>query len=191
VITREVQAPGVDSVLADDRRGGALAVEFLHGLGHRRIAHVASRSSLPYGGRRDGYLEAMGRLGLAPLVVEEAMDEQGGRRAMEAMLAQATEPPTAVFANNDLAALGVLAALANAGLRVPEDVSVLGYDDTAIAASEVVQLSSIDQHGRRLGRLGAEQLLRRIAGDEGAPSVQRLVPEIVARRSVAPPPGSR
>ncbi|WP_052226256.1 LacI family DNA-binding transcriptional regulator [Microbacterium mangrovi] len=187
VITRELSAPGVDSVLADDQLGGSLAVEFLNELGHTRIAHVASRSTLPYGSRRAGYLDAMTRLGLEPLIVEENMTEHGGRRAMEQILRSASPRPTAVFANNDLAALGVLAALSNAGLSAPEDVSVIGYDDTALARSDVVQLSSVDQHGRGLGRIAAEQLLRRIAGEDGASVVRRFPPRIVPRHSVAPP----
>ncbi|KHK97803.1 hypothetical protein LK09_09945 [Microbacterium mangrovi] len=187
VITRELTAPGVDSVLADDRLGGRLAVEFLNELGHDRIAHIASRATLPYGSRRAGYVEAMTRLGLEPLVVEESMTERGGHRAMGEILRTASTRPTAVFANNDLAALGALGALASAGLSVPRDVSVLGYDDTAFAASDVVQLSSVDQHGRDLGRGAAEQLLRRIAGEDGAPVVRRLAPRIVPRQSVAPP----
>ncbi|MFJ4172361.1 LacI family DNA-binding transcriptional regulator [Paenarthrobacter sp. NPDC089714] len=187
VITREIHAPGIDSVLADDLQGGELAVDFLHSLGHRRIAHIANRSALPYGSRRSGYFSAMLRHGLEPLVVEEDMTESGGYRAMEAIMAASPKPPTAVFANNDMAGSGALAALARAGLRVPEDVSVLGFDNTDLAASDLIQLSSVDQHSRELGKLGADQLLRRIAGDSGASTVRKLQPQLVPRRSTTAP----
>lgn len=180
---------GVDSVAADEVRGGELAVEHLHALGHRGIAHIAVPQGSPYGDRRAGYASAARRLGLRELVVEEEMTEAGGRRAMEMMLGL-SETPSAVFANNDLSALGAMSAVRAAGLRVPEDVSVLGYDDTALAASDLVQLSSIDQHSREIGRLGAARLLSRLAG-EALPPQGALAPRLIPRASTAPPPPLR
>ncbi len=92
---------------------------------------------------------------------------------------------TAVFAANDVMALGAMSGLAARGLRVPEDVSVMGYDDTPLAASSYVGLTSIDDRSVEIGRGAGERLLARIA-DPGAPGQETLVePRLVARRTTA------
>lgn len=192
VITRDLELPGVDSVMTNDFRSGALAVEHLHGLGHRRIAHVDISEWIPYTARREGYLHAMKDLGLAPLLVHSDMTERGGRAVMEQFLASGAELPTAVFAHNDLTAIGVMEALMAAGLRVPEDVAVVGCDNIEVAASPLIGLTSIDQHPAELGRLAARAMLDRIDGADGAgvPAVSRkLEPVLLVRRSSDPAAG--
>jgi DNA-binding LacI/PurR family transcriptional regulator len=186
VITRALEADGVDSVLTDDFRSGALAVEHLHALGHRRIAHVDISDWLPYTERREGYLHAMRRFGLEPMLVHSDMTERGGREVMESFLASAAEPPTAIFAHNDLTAIGIMEALAARGLSVPGDVAVVGCDNIELAASPLIGLTSIDQHARELGRVAAQVMLDRIAGTGGPELIRKLEPALMVRRSSDP-----
>lgn len=183
VITRELGIDGVDSVLADDFRSGGLAVEHLHGLGHRRIAHVDKPGWLPYTRRRQGYLHAMAQFGLEPLLLHGDMTERGGRKVMEEFLTSGAELPTAIFADNDLTAMGVMAALSAHGVDVPGHVAVMGCDNTDVAASPLIGLTSIDEQARELGRIAAGVMLDRLAGGDGPASTRRLDPTLVVRRS--------
>lgn len=186
VVTRELKADGVDSVLTDDFRSGALAVEHLHSLGHRRIAHVDISDWLPYTERREGYLHAMRQFGLEPLLVHSDMTERGGRAVMENFLASGAELPTAIFAHNDLTAIGIMEALAAHGLSVPGDVAVVGCDNIEVAASPLIGLTSLDQHARELGRVAAQVMLDRVAGTGGPELTRKLEPALMVRRSSDP-----
>ena len=186
VITRELQADGVDSVLTDDFRSGALAVEHLHALGHRRIAHVDISDWLPYTERREGYRHAMQQFGLEPLLVHSDMTERGGRAVMENFLASGAGLPTAIFAHNDLTAIGIMEAMAAHRLSVPGDVALVGCDNIEVAASPLIGLTSIDQHARELGRVAARVMLDRIAGSAGPTITRKLEPVLMVRRSSDP-----
>ncbi|MFF1253601.1 LacI family DNA-binding transcriptional regulator [Pseudarthrobacter sp. NPDC058329] len=186
VITRQLEADGVDSVLTDDFRSGALAVEHLHRLGHRRIAHVDISDWLPYTARREGYLHAMEQFGLEPMLVHSDMTERGGREVMEKFLASGATLPTAIFAHNDLTAIGIMEALAAHGLSVPGDVAIVGCDNIEVAASPLIGLTSIDQHAGQLGREAAQAMLDRIAGSSGPGLTRKLDPVLVVRRSSSP-----
>lgn len=190
VITREVDVSGVDSASASDFRGAQLAVEHLQQLGHKRIMHVAKPPGVPYPGRRLGYVDAMERQGLAPVIITADMTERGGRQAIDDYLDSGAEVPTAIFADNDLVALGVLDALSSRNLSVPETVSVVGYDNTELAGSQMVGLTSVDHHARELGRLAATTILRRLQGDTDTSSIKTHVdPLLVVRRTTAAPSG--
>lgn len=189
VITRELKVDGVDSVLTDDFRSGALAVEHLHGLGHRRIAHVDISDWLPYTDRREGYLHAMKQFGLEPMLVHSDMTERGGRNVMERFLASGAVLPTAIFAHNDLTAIGIMEALATHGLRVPDDVAIVGCDNIELAASPLIGLTSIDQHAGELGRVAAQVMLDRLAGSAGPAVTRKLEPALVVRSSSDPGAG--
>jgi DNA-binding LacI/PurR family transcriptional regulator len=178
--------PGIDSALCDDQAGAQLAVSHLHALGHRRIAHLASPQRDGYQGRRRGYQAAMADRGLAPLVVEVEYTQAAAAEATTRLLALA-EPPSAIFANNDVAALGVMDALDAGGLVVGEDVSVVGYDNTPVAQLPAVSLTSVDQHTALLGRNAAELALRRAARPDEAIEHRTSQPELVVRRSSRPP----
>lgn len=189
VITRELEADGVDAVLTDDFRSGGLAVEHLHGLGHRKIAHMGISDWLPYTARREGYLHAMVQFALEPMLISSDMTRRGGRTAMEQFLGSGGQPPTAIFAHNDLSAIGVMEALQAHGLAVPEDMAVVGCDNIEVAASPLVGLTSLDQHARDLGRVAAQVMLDRLDGAGGPAVTRRLEPDLVVRRSSAPPTG--
>lgn len=182
--TREV--PGLDSVLSDPRAGAELAVRHLHGLGHRRIWHIAPPVGSVFHHRSDSYEACMRELGLEPVVVHSGYRQSDAARAAATMLDD-PRPPTAIFANNDVAALGVLDALGERGLRAPKDVSLIGFDNTPTAALPGISLTSVDQHARRLGRLAAEAALRRISTPDAAPLVRVLDPLLVVRGSTGVP----
>jgi DNA-binding LacI/PurR family transcriptional regulator len=186
VITREMEIEGVDSVLADDYRSGALAVEHFHALGHRRIAHVDKPGWLPYTTRRLGYLHAMEQFGLEPLLLHGDMTERGGRRVMEEFLASGAALPTAIFADNDLTAIGVMEALSSQGVDVPGEVAVAGCDNIEMAASPLIGLTSIDQQARELGRIAARVMLQWLSGLTGPPVTEKLEPTLMVRRSSDP-----
>ncbi|MEU1003856.1 LacI family DNA-binding transcriptional regulator [Streptomyces tibetensis] len=195
VVGRHGHSPVYDTVVADDVAGAALVVEHLAGLGHRRIAHVEHHETdptrtaeMPNAQRADGYRRAMRSLGLdAEIdVVSTTYTQQGGYLGAKELLARALRP-TAVFAGADIVAMGVLEAVGEAGLSVPGDLSVVGYDNTTFAALGPISLTSVDQAGREIGRNAARLLLERIA-DRGKPSVQvKLSPTLVERRTTARP----
>jgi DNA-binding LacI/PurR family transcriptional regulator len=189
LITRELDLDGVDSVLADDFRSGALAVEHFHELGHRHIGYVDKPGWLPYTSRRAGYLHAMQQFDLKPIMLHGDMTERGGRKVMEEFLASSAVLPTAIFADNDLTAIGVMEALATNGLAVPGDVAVVGCDNIEIAGSPLIRLTSIDQHARELGRIAAGVMLGRLAGETGPAVTRKLEPTLMVRRSSDPRAG--
>ncbi|MEU0894406.1 LacI family DNA-binding transcriptional regulator [Streptomyces massasporeus] len=186
--SREPAPPGVDVVAGDDERGALLVAEHLIGLGHRRIAHIAG-----YGAvgelRRRSFEATMRRHGLADEVMVEPSDmtEEGGYRTTVRLLSR-PDRPTAVFAVNDIAAIGVLSAAEELGLRVPRDLSVVGYDNTSIARLRHVWLTTVDNSSHEVGRRAAQCLLERFEAAGGAGRVQLATPTLEIRGSTAPAP---
>lgn len=178
----------VDSVVTDDVAGAGLAVDHLVGLGHAHIAHISGGSGAGARARATGFRAAMRRHGLADRarIVEGDYTEAGGIKGVDQLLEDGP-PPTAVFAANDQAALGALRALSEAGLRVPEDVSVIGYDDTYLAAFEHIRLTSVHQQRVAMGRTALELLLERIDGGRTGSRHITLAPGLTVRGSTAAP----
>ncbi|MFF3493201.1 LacI family DNA-binding transcriptional regulator [Streptomyces sp. NPDC002795] len=180
------------SVSVDDVNGGALAVRHLIDAGHRSIAYVSGPRTLnQVEDRRQGALRALNEAGLPSSVLRELpterLDVAAGRDA-GARLLGLTERPTAVFCANDLLALGVLQSLYAAGVRVPDDIAIVGYDDIEFAAAAAVPLTSVRQPAVHMGALAADLLLEEIeAADEpGRVHEHRRVvlqPELVVRGS--------
>jgi DNA-binding LacI/PurR family transcriptional regulator len=187
LVARTSRSAAVDSVANDDRAGARVAVEHLVSLGHRHIAHVDGGDGAGAQARRRGFLEAMGDMGLASSAVVARGDytEAGGASGIDLLLARG-RPPTAVFVANDLAAVGALHALERKGLRVPEDVSVVGYDNTALAALGHINLTTIDQPRRKLGATAVRLLLERL--EKGRRRARHVVlpPSLVVRGTTAP-----
>ncbi|MFD5572544.1 LacI family DNA-binding transcriptional regulator [Streptomyces cadmiisoli] len=182
---REPVPPGVDVVAGDDTYGARLATEHLVGLGHRRIAHIAG-----YGAvgdlRRDSFETTMRAHGLADGAVVESGDltEEGGYRATVRLLSR-PDRPTAVFAVNDITSVGVLSAADELGLRVPRDLSVVGYDNTSISRLRHVWLTTVDNAGHEVGRRAARALLDRIEGRGGPGGVRLTAPTLEIRGTTA------
>jgi DNA-binding LacI/PurR family transcriptional regulator len=183
--TREVA--GLDCVLSDPVRGAALVVQHLIGLGHRRIAHIAWPEGNVFHNRADGYVDAMKAAGLKPWLVHAGF-RQSDAATVAGELLDAPNPPTAIFANNDVGALGVLDALAARGLRAPDDLSVVGYDNTPTSALPGISLTTVDQQAHRMGLLAAETAVRRSHDPDGLPVVRILDPSLIVRESSGPPP---
>ncbi|MBV8457455.1 MAG: LacI family DNA-binding transcriptional regulator [Acetobacteraceae bacterium] len=173
-------------IVTDNYTGGQLAVQHLAELGHRRIAFITGNERLASAReRRRGYNDTLARFGLPrdpTLVVSGDFTQRGGNQAAHRLLAIAKRP-TAIFAANDLSALGVLAALGEAGLRVPRDISVVGFDDIPAAAQAHPALTTVRQPMEGMGRSAMNTLLAMIAGLEAAAPRIMLPTELVVRQS--------
>jgi LacI family transcriptional regulator len=187
LVERTSRTRGQCSVSVNDRRGGQLAVEHLLARGHRRIAFVGGPSSLAQvRERKAGAERAVAEQSGASLldVPTELPTTTCGREAGTHLADAPTRTrPTAVFCANDLLALGVLQALTSRGIRVPQDVALVGYDDIAFAASAAVPLTSVRQPREELGRAAAQLLIEEASG--GAHRHRHVVfqPELVIRES--------
>jgi LacI family transcriptional regulator len=196
VVGRHGRSAPYDTVADDDFAGAALVVDHLADLGHRRIAHIehlekdrVRLAEMPNAIRAEGYRAAMRARGLAEeiAVASTSYTQEGGYLGAQQLLA-GRRRPTAIFAGADIVAMGVFQALAEAGIAVPGDISVAGYDNTMYAAFAPVSLTSVDQAGHQLGANAARLLLDRIA-DPHRPSTQvKLAPTLVTRRTTARPP---
>jgi LacI family transcriptional regulator len=195
VVGRHGHSAVYDTVTDDDHAGAALVVNHLADLGHRRIAHIEHHETdptrlveMPNAIRATGYRHAMRARGLGDDIdiVSTSYTQEGGYLGATQILAR-DRLPTAIFAGADIVAMGALEALAEAGLSVPGDISVAGYDNTTFASFGPISLTSVDQAGRQIGRNAARLLLERIA-DRDTPSAQiKLSPTLIARRTTAPP----
>ncbi|MFI1728502.1 LacI family DNA-binding transcriptional regulator [Streptomyces acidicola] len=196
VVGRHGHSPVYDTVTDDDVTGASLMVGHLADLGHRRIAHIEHHETdptriaeMPNAQRADGYRRAMRSLGLAEEIdiVSTSYTQRGGYEGAKKLLARPRRP-TAVFAGADIVAMGVLEAFTEAGLSVPGDISVAGYDNTTFASFGPISLTSVDQAGHEIGGNAARLLLERIADRKKAPVQVKLSPTLVPRRTTAPPP---
>jgi DNA-binding LacI/PurR family transcriptional regulator len=187
VVGRPMRSGQVDSVTNDDVAGAKLAVRHLAELGHTRIAHVDGGRGAGASARRAGYLREMAERGLEPRVIPGEFTEAAGVRAAELLLASG-ELPTAVFAANDLVAAGALDRFEDAGLRIPNDISIVGYDNTFLAALHHMSLTTIDQPRPEIGRLALTTLIEQIDGARPAGLHLKLEPTLVKRATTAPPP---
>ncbi|MDH3299796.1 MAG: LacI family transcriptional regulator [Acidimicrobiia bacterium] len=186
VVTIGSSFPGVDAVVNDDLRGGELAAEHLVNLGHRDIVHLDGGNGAGADHRREGFCGVMESMGLEVRVVPGEFTERSGLEAA-IDLVEAGMVPTAVFAANDLAAVGMIDALTVAGHPVPESVSVIGYDNTHLAQLRHIGLTTIHQPRVEMGRLAAEIVLERLESGRRQSVCHVVTPELVVRNTTAPP----
>src|SRR5919204_755018 len=185
----ELEGEHTSWVCSDSSQGARLAVKHLRDLGHKRIAHIAGPiETTPAADRLRGFQRSMQALGLSyfdELVVYGDYYYDSGREAMERLLAL-DERPTAVFAASDMMAMGAMRAVQAAGLSVPEDVAVVGFDDIQVAAVAHPPVTTIRRGKAELGALAAETLLHRMeAGANGTEIDPKLTlpVSLVARQS--------
>ncbi|MDT7701686.1 MAG: hypothetical protein QOJ30_4011 [Pseudonocardiales bacterium] len=178
----------VDTVRTVDAAGLGRAVDHLVGLGHRRIVHVDAGRDAGAAERRRGYRDAMRLHGLDDLarIVPGRYTEQAGGDAARVLL---DEPalPTAIVAANDRCAVGVLDAFLRAGVRVPQDVSVVGFDDSQLARLHHIDLTTVRQDAARMASLAVGAAAERL--DDGRTDARDITldPELVVRGTTAPP----
>lgn len=184
VVDRELPDVDVDTVLADNPLGGYLATKHLTDLGHRRIACITGPSNLtPSAQRVTGYQTALAEAGLPVdegLIVHGDFHPMSGRAAALALLDRA-EPPTAIFACNDLMAMGVLRAAAEMNRRVPRDLALVGYDDIELASYTNPPLTVVAQPKVEMGRTAVRLLTLRIA-DKSRPVTRETLPTCLVLR---------
>jgi LacI family transcriptional regulator len=176
----------------DDKTGARKAVEHLVNQGHRRIGLITSPfdADAILASRHQGYYDALEKAGITPreewvqtgaTEKHAGISEESGYEAMEALLSQES-PVTGVFVVSDAQATGALYAIRRAGLRVPEDVAIVGYDD--IKTSRYIGLSSVDQKMQDVGHQATDVLIQRLKGTKNDPPAERLIiPELRIRNS--------
>jgi DNA-binding LacI/PurR family transcriptional regulator len=175
-VGRQLNHPRIDRVTADHWKGGYEAVEHLLGLGHRRIGFIGVSLVSGAGLRRfQGYLDALNENDI-PILPELIVGpktmtgpgystQEDGYEGMQRLLAL-KPPPTAVFARNDFTAIGAMCAIRDAGLRIPDDVAMVGFDNVPLSAYTAPPLTTVDQPTTEQGRRAAQLLLERIDSEE-------------------------
>ena len=186
MIDREVPSVEVDAVLTDNQLGGYLATRHLLELGHQRIACISGPSSItPSAERMIGYRKALEEAGLPydeKLILRGDYHAQSGMEITHSIL-KMNPRPTAIFALNDLMALGALRAAAEDACTVPGDLAVVGYDDLEIARFTNPPLTTIAQPKKEIGVKAIELLVDRISRKDRSPTRLVLPPELIVRRS--------
>jgi LacI family transcriptional regulator len=192
VVVLDAFHPRVPCLRIDDVAGGVLATRHLIELGHERIGFVGDRPEPGLGfvsseRRRDGYRWALGQAGIPVRPELERVGPHGREVAhrLTTELLTLDEPPTAIFAASDTQALGVLEAAGFEGFTVPDDLSVVGFDDLEVAA--YVGLTTVHQPLEESGRRGVERLVAAVRGEDSRPHEERLELQLKARRTTGQP----
>ena len=188
VVDRFAPDIDIDSVRTDNHLGGWLATSHLLGLGHKRISCIGGTPEFtPNAERIIGYQKAMRDAGILiddDLIIRTNFQFEGGHRAAQQLLSL-EDRPTAIFACNDLMAIGAMRAATDLGLRIPEDISIVGFDDIQMAQYACPQLTTIAQPMFDMGKRATEMLLERIR-DVNIPQRKRVFePKLVVRQSTS------
>ena len=191
VVLLDRDHPTLPALTIDDREGGRMAARYLIGLGHRRLAFLGDEEGNEFGfdssaHRREGFEQAVAAAGLTlppEWSLRRPHSHDAAREGAAALLAGA-DRPTAIFATSDVQAIGVLEAAQAAGIAVPGELSVMGFDD--VEAAGYLGLTTIAQPLEESGALGAELLLRALAGE---PVERRRLPLAIVERATTGTPG--
>lgn len=190
IVVVDMDSANCSVVYSDNSEGARMAVNYLYELGHRAIAHIAGDSSIDAGAARvKGYELAMHALDLpiqpGYLVNAGFFSVEEGKQAMEQLL-QLPSPPTAVFVAGDQMAIGAIEAVHKHGLRVPEDISIIGYDDIEMIKYITPKLTTIRQDTDEIGEAAAELLIEQMTAKERR-TERRVIPvRLIERASCAP-----
>jgi LacI family transcriptional regulator len=179
-----------DTVTADNEDGAYRATRHLIQVGHRQLATITGPLHLTNAQERlAGFKRALheAKIQIAPEYIQETTFDKRGGYTKTTLLLRMLPRPTAIFAGNDMIAFGVLLAIRDAGLRCPEDISLMGFDNQELAEMTNPPLSSVSQPGYQLGTTAMQILLDRVAGDTGPPKHCILETALTLRESVAPP----
>ena len=187
VLVNRFSDDGLDPFVgSDDVMGAKVATRHLYGLGHRRIAHLAGQPTVSTGVlRRRGYLAALAEAGLKAdpeLVVESGYVEDGGARGTERLLSM-PDRPTAIFAVNDMAAVGAYSVARRLGLRIPDDLAVVGYNNIPLARRLIPGLTTVHVPAHEFGIMATRLLLDQIESQQRPARQVVFQPELVVRGS--------
>ena len=191
VLGQRARSSTVDVVRMDDAKGMRLAVDHLVGLGHREIVHVDGARGPGSAHRRNGYRSAMRRHGLAARVVAGGESEEDGAAAARMLIE--SKPPSAVLTYNDRCAVGLLDVLVRDGVAVPDEMSVVGYDDSQVARLPYLRLTTVSQDAAGMAKLAVDRAVARLEHSEHSDLAQRevvLTPHLAVRGTTAPPHSS-
>ncbi|WP_460542635.1 LacI family DNA-binding transcriptional regulator [Glycomyces halotolerans] len=188
-VGRRVPTAAADTVTTSDRPGVRALIGYLVELGHRDIVHVdgGGRPGAPE--RRRAYRDAMRSHGLTEhiRVIPGNHSEEAGGDAARAMLAEDRSLPTAVFASNDQCAIGLLDVFTRAGVRVPEQISIVGFDDSHIAGLSHIDLTTVRQDVPRLAHLAVQAADEQLRGARDPGAYMKLEPKLLIRGTSGPP----
>lgn len=178
-----------DVVITDESYAAHMIIEHLTKLGHTRIAHISGGLDDGPKNRSKAFLAEMRKRKLASsaVVLEGSWSQEAGYRLTEELLKR-KNPPSAICAANDLIAMGVIAKLHEKGLKVPQDISVIGYDDSEFARLKFADLTTVKEPLFEMGRLGFELVVSRLENKRGttAPQLLQIKPDLVVRSSTGP-----
>jgi LacI family transcriptional regulator len=192
IADRNIPQSVADVVLVNNEQGGYEATRYLVALGHKRIGCISGPSELsPSADRVKGYKRALKEAGVPvrdELIVAGDLRYQGGEIAMQNLL-NLPNRPTAVFASNDMMALGAMRAVRQAGLQIPNDISLVGFDDITLAAALSPALTTVSQPVNELAQLTVQRLIDRIQNSEQnyKPEQYILETKLIVRDSCSPP----
>jgi DNA-binding LacI/PurR family transcriptional regulator len=187
-VGNHIQHPNIDVTFADDSKATYEAIRWLiEKRGHQRIAMIRANPEFPVIIRRYGaFCRAMEEAGLPvreEYIVESDWSVESGQQAIQQLMAL-PEPPTAVFAASDTIAIGALESAHAMGLRVPEDVAIMGFDNINIASWVRPRLTTVAQYPEKMGYLMAKSLFQRLQGEYSGPSRRFEVPcKLIERES--------
>lgn len=185
-VDRRIDNVRVDTIVSDNRKGAYEAVSHLIDLGYERIAFIGGIPRISTSvERRKGYKDALRDHGLPvdPTLIREGNSRQEGAARLTSDLLDLDDPPKALFTGNNLTTLGALSALNVRGVRIPEDVALVGYDDIPWAMALNPPPTVVDQPGYEIGRRAAEILLDRITEPNRSPTTVALKPNLIVRQS--------
>ncbi|MFD0958246.1 LacI family DNA-binding transcriptional regulator [Paenibacillus chungangensis] len=190
LIAREMPALAIDTVLVDDYLGGLQATAHLIEQGHQRIAVIAEYENIMSSRERvRGYKAALSNAGIPfdeSMIVNCGHSIDDGKQSMRSLI-QSGNPPTAIFACNDIIAIGAIQAARELEVKVPDHMSVIGFDNTVMATLIAPQLTTIAQPIKEMGRYAADLLISEIKGTKSAKQRIVLLPELVVRQSTGEP----
>jgi LacI family transcriptional regulator len=190
VVLVDSYAPNLlcDSIVTDNVGGARKAVSHLIEHGHTRIGLVGWNTASPpsINQRKQGYMECLMECGFAPYIAETELSKIGGQQAVQQLLDQKPQV-TALFCCNDETALGAIGALRERGLHVPQDLSVIGFDNIDIAAETIPALTTIHVHKSWMGSLGVETLIARVRNPDQPKITTVLATDLIIRETVTSP----
>lgn len=185
-VDRRMQNARVDTILSDNRQGAHQAVTHLIELGHERIGFIGGIPRIStLTERRQGYEQALRDHGLnvSPELVKETQTRRERGRLLTEELLSLDAPPTAIFSGNNLTTLEILSTLHERGIRVPDDIALVGYDDVPWPMALNPPPTVVDQPGYEMGRRAAEILLERLQDPSRSPTTVTLQPRLIVRQS--------